>query len=184
MVDGIDGGVFDWRERFSPFWLAFSVCYDVPQTEYQSIFEIGFRSFPWFTLLHPVPFIVVGALLFRFVKGRQIYQAVGILVATFATLIFLLGSVRLVPEFIADWHTYKRGDSSVVEGVVENFYPAPTLGPSKESFSVHGIIFSYYVDAASPCFSNAPAHSGPIRPGLNVRIHYKGGCIQRVDVRR
>jgi hypothetical protein len=113
----------------------------VTQTEYQSIFEIGLSSFPWFTFLHPVPFILIGVLLFRFVKGKQIYQIVGILLAALATFIFLLGSLSLVAEFVADWRTYKRGDSSVVEGVVENFYPAPTLGASKESFSVHGIIF-------------------------------------------
>jgi len=154
------------------------------QTDYQSVFEIGFRSFPWFTFLHPIPFIVIGVLLFRFVKSKQTYQIAGILVAIFASIIFLLNTVSLVPEFVRDRSAYRTGDSSMVEGVVENFYPAPALGPSKESFAVNGTMFSYYVGTATACFSNTPNHRGPIRPGLHVRIYYKNDCIQRVDVRR
>jgi len=151
---------------------------------YETVFEIGFRSFPWSGLLHPVPFILLGLLLFRFGRRKQIYQAVGIGAAVFATLFFFLGVVTLVPTFVELRHAYKSGHSLVVEGVVENFHPAPDLGAAEEFFYVGGIIFSYNALDMTPCFHNAPIHKGPIREGLNVRIFYKDACIQRVDIRR
>jgi hypothetical protein len=59
---------------------------------------------------------------------------------------------------------------------------APALGPAIESFSVSGTPFSYNALDDTPCFHNAPVHRGPIREGLNVRLHYYEGCIQRVEV--
>jgi hypothetical protein len=150
---------------------------------YRTVFEIGLRSFPWGGLLHPVPAILVGLLLFRFGRSKQIYQAVGIILAALAGLFFCVGAVALVPTFVELRHASKSGNSSVVEGVVENFHPAPDLGPAKESFYVNGINFSYNALDLTPCFHNAPIRKGPIRQGLNVRIFYKDACIQRVDVR-
>jgi cytochrome bd-type quinol oxidase subunit 2 len=72
---------------------------------YQTVFEIGFRSFPWSALMHPVPFILIGVLLFRFRKGKQIYQAAGIIGAAMATLFFLLLAASLVPNFVELRHT-------------------------------------------------------------------------------
>jgi hypothetical protein len=150
---------------------------------YETVFELGFRSFPWDGLSHPVPFILVGLLLFRF--GRmQIFKAIGIIGAIFGTLLFLLGAVTLVPAFAELRDAYKSGHSSVVEGIVENFHPAPHLGAAEESFYVGGINFSYNALDMTPCFHNAPIHKGPIREGLNVRIFYNDACIQRLDVRR
>jgi hypothetical protein len=151
---------------------------------YQTIFEIGFHSFPWGGILHPIPFVLVGVLLFRFGRSKQIYQAVGIVVAALATLFFFFLALSLVPTFIELRHAYKSGNSLIVEGVVRDFHPAPDLGAAQEFFNVNGINFSYNALDWTPCFHNAPVHKGPIRSGLNVRILYKDGCIQRVDVRR
>jgi hypothetical protein len=90
--------------------------------------------------------------------------------------------VRLVPNFIAQRHAYRNGDSSVVEGTVEYFHPAPELGAAKEFFRVNGVNFLYNVLDSTPCFHNSPLQRGPIRQGLTVRIYYKDECIQRVDI--
>jgi hypothetical protein len=148
---------------------------------YKTIFEIGFSTFPWGGLLHPVFFILFGLLLFRFGRRKQFYQVVGGIGAAFATFFLLLG-LTPVPKFIELRHTYKSGNSSVVEGVVENFHPAPVLGIAEESFSVHGVDFSYNALDSTPCFHDAPIHKGPIRAALSVRIYYKDGCIQRLDI--
>jgi hypothetical protein len=153
------------------------------QPDYQTVFEIGIGSFPWTGLLHPVPFIIIGALLLRFSRGKQIYKIAGAIVAAFATFFLLIAAMTFVPEFVKLRRTYRSGDSSLVEGIVENFQPAPVLGALRESFSVHGVVFSYFPGDATPCFHNDPARRGPIRPGLDVRIYYKDGCIQRVDIR-
>jgi|HubBroStandDraft_1064217.scaffolds.fasta_scaffold02739_4 hypothetical protein len=151
---------------------------------YQTVFEIGLKSFAWGTLFHPTIAIVIGLALIRFSRGRGYLQVVGGCGALSGALIFVIAVLRLVPEFIEIRHAYAKGDSSIVQGTVEDFHPMPMLGPSKESFSVNGANFSYYVGDATPCFHNDPLHRGPVHAGLDVRIYYKDGCIQRVDVRR
>jgi hypothetical protein len=151
---------------------------------YQTVFELGLRSFPWARVLHPMPFIVIGLLLFRFCRIKQIYQVMGIIVASLASIFFLISLVVFVPHFVKLRSAYVSGRTSVVEGVVENFRPAPALGPARESFSVRGVIFSYNVLDDTPCFHNVPLHGGPIRAGSDIRIHYNDECIQRVDLRR
>jgi len=156
----------------------------MPQLSAHTVFEIGLRSFPWGRLLTPAAFIVGGLLLFRFCRNKQIYQVTGIIVASLASIILLISLDIFVPNFVRLRRVYTSGKTSIVEGIVENFQPAPALGPARESFSVHGIPFSYNVLDDTPCFHNAPLRGGPIRAGMNVRIHYNDGCIQRVDVQR
>jgi hypothetical protein len=151
---------------------------------YNTVFEIGFRSFPWNVLFHPVPFILIGLLLFRFGKGKQIYLATGIILAAVAAIFVLIGAISLVPKFVEIRHSYKTGNSSSVEGIVENFHAAPALGAAEESFSVRGVKFSYNTLEPTPCFHNGPFRKGPIRAALDVRIFYQDGCIQRVDIRK
>jgi|ERR1700723_1422416 hypothetical protein len=151
---------------------------------YSTVFEIGFRSFPWQLLLNPVLFILIGVLLFRFGKGKEIYQATGLIVATLAAVFVLVLAISLVPNFIEIRRSYKSGNSAVVEGMVENFRTAPELGAAKESFSVRGVDFSYNALDPTTCFHNAPFRKGPIRSGIAVRIFYQDGCIQRVDIRQ
>ena len=101
-----------------------------------------------------MPFILIGVLLFRFGKSKQIYQVAGIIVAALAALFLILAGVSLVPKFIELRHAYKNGNSSTVEGVVENFHPAPVLGVANESFSVDGVDFSYNALNLTTCFHN------------------------------
>jgi hypothetical protein len=154
------------------------------QATYQTAFEIGLGSFPWIKILHPLAFVALGLLLVRFGSKRQIYRAMGIIVASMASIFFLLGLTTLVPNFLHLRGAYISGKSSIVEGVVENFRPAPALGPATESFSVHGVLFSYNALDDTPCFHDAPVHRVPIRNGLGVRVYYHEGCIQRVDIQR
>jgi hypothetical protein len=154
------------------------------QPDFQTVFEIGLRSFPWAEIMHPIPFIIVGILLARFSRGKQVYQLAGAIGAILASFFLLIAAGSLVPDFVRLRRAYRSGNTSVVVGTVENFHPAPALGAANESFSVQGVIFSYNVLDATPCFHNAPTHKGPIGPGLEVRIYYTNGCVQRVDIRR
>ncbi len=149
---------------------------------YQTVFEIGFGSFPWARVVHPLIFVAVGLLLVRFLKGKQPYVVVGVFMASLASVFLLISLVIFIPNFVKLRSAYVSGKSLIVEGVVENFRPAPSIGPAKESFAVCGVLFSYNVLDDTPCFRNAPLHGGPIRDGLDVRIHYDEGCIQRVDI--
>jgi len=152
------------------------------QGNYHTAFQMGFRSFPWAAVAHPLIFVAIGLLLVRFLKDRKPYLVIGIFMASLASLFVLLSLMNFIPKFLKLRSAYVSGRGSTVEGLVENFRPAPTLGPARESFSVRGVWFSYSALDDTPCFHNAPLHSGPIRDGLDVRIHYDEGCIQRVDV--
>jgi hypothetical protein len=153
----------------------------MPANNYYTIFELGLRSFPWARIIPPLVFLVGGLLLFRLFRGRTFYVAVGLFAASIASIILLTSLVVFVPKFVTLRSAYASGKGIVVEGIVQNFHPAPTIGPASESFSVQGISFSYNALDATPCFHNAPFHHGPIRDGLQVRIHYYDGCIQRID---
>ncbi len=134
-------------------------------------------------ILSPVPFLVFGLLAMRFAPGKPIYRITGAVFASIAALFLLIGAIVFGPEFLSLRRDYKNGKSNVVEGAIDNFQPAPNIGPTRESFSVNQTSFSYNVLDASPCFHNAPFHHGPIRSGLVVRIHYQGSCIQRIEIR-
>jgi len=151
---------------------------------YDTVFEIGLRSFPWANLLHPGIAVVIGVPLFLFSKGKKLYGLVGLVLAMFGALLVLIAAITLVPEYVSLRRAYVRGNSTIVEGIVENFDPAPILGVARESFSVGGVLFTYNALDATPCFHDAPYRKGPIRPGLEVRIFYREACIQRVDIRR
>jgi len=152
------------------------------QGNYQTVFEIGLRSFPWARLVDPLIFIAIGLLLIWLLKNRRPYLVMGVFISSLASVFLLVALVTFIPTFIRLRNTYVTGKSSVAEGDVENFHPAPTIGPARESFSVRGVLFSYNALDDTPCFHNAPIHHGPIRDGLDVRIYYYEGCIQRVEV--
>ena len=154
------------------------------QASYQTVFEMGFRTFPWGRVAHPLVFVAIGLVLGALLKRKPGYRLFMFSMALFAALFVVLGLVNFIPRFIALRSTYVSGKSSIVEGVVENLHPAPTIGPANESFSVSGIQFSYSALDDTPYFHDAPSHETPIREGSHVRIHYNGDCIQRVEVAR
>jgi hypothetical protein len=82
---------------------------------YDTIFEIGFRSFPWLQLLQPVLFVLLGTALFRFGKRKQINQVVGRIMAPLAASFLLIAAINLIPKFIELRHSYKSGNSSIVK---------------------------------------------------------------------
>src|SRR2546425_6710696 len=59
-----------------------------------------------------------------------------------------------------------------VEGIVENFHPAPYEGHEDESFDVNGHRFAYSDYVITGGFRQTSSHGGPIREGLHVRVRY------------
>jgi hypothetical protein len=151
---------------------------------YQTVFEIGLRSFPWAIFVVPTLFIIAGGALVRYPRGKQIRQAVGGILIILSILFIVLMAGGAVTDFIEARYDYSRGHFSVIEGAVENFHPMPHEGHQQESFTVNGVAFFYSDFDSSPCFRNASSRGGPIRPGLAVRIAYHQGCILRLDIRR
>ncbi len=113
------------------------------QDQYQTIFELGFRSFPWPSIIRLLVFIAVGLLLIQLFKRRTVYVLVGVFVASIATIILLVSLVVFVPDFFKLRNAYASGKDLGVEGTVQDFRPAPAIGPLRESFSVGGVLFSH-----------------------------------------
>jgi hypothetical protein len=127
------------------------------QLNYQTVFQIGFFSFPWLSFLPFGLLLAIGCIMIRFQGGKQIRGVVGWVMSVLMSLFMLILGVNLVSEFFAARQAYARNDSSVVEGTVENFQPMPSLGSANESFSVNGTPFSYNVLDSTPCFQNSRA---------------------------
>ena len=74
--------------------------------------------------------------------------------------------------------------TSVVEGRVENFNPAPAEGHQDETFTVKGVPFAYSDYVITGGFNQTQAHGGPIHEGLLVRIHYipRGNVIVKLEI--
>src|SRR5882757_6652802 len=83
---------------------------------YETVFELGFRSFPWTRVIHPIIFLTVGLLLILF-KSKKFFFIVGVFVASMASLFLLISLVTLVPNFVKLRTAYLSGKSLVVEGL-------------------------------------------------------------------
>ena len=70
----------------------------------------------------------------------------------------------------------------VVEGRVEDFVPMPLEGHAEESFVVGGTKFSYSGYEGGCWIHHAAANVGPIREGLQVRVHYWDSRILKLEV--
>ena len=64
------------------------------------------------------------------------------------------------------------GRFEVVEGCVEDLHPMPVRGGELESFSVHGIKFTYSDYESTPGYNRTISHGGIIGKDLMVRISY------------
>jgi hypothetical protein len=149
----------------------------MPQ-EYQTVFQIGLKTFPWAHALHPGILVAIGFALFRYSK-QNIFRIFGFAGFAFGLIFLVISCLTIIPTFANARHAFVNGQSSVIEGPIANFLPKPALGEAKESFTVLGVSFSYNVLDSNGCFHDDPAI---IRAGLDVRIYYHAACIQRVDL--
>ena len=148
--------------------------------EYKTIFEINLAAVPWSIFLNSSLFILLGIAFYRFSK-RQLFQVFGLITSAFGFFFFLILFTAIVPRYIRLRYAYKNGQTKVIEGRVEDFHPMTAHVSPTESFTVGGVFFVYAV-GDNPCFTNGVEYKRPIHDGLNVRIFYDDGCIQRLDV--
>jgi hypothetical protein len=77
-------------------------------------------------------------------------------------------------------------DFAIVEGTVRHFAPRASIGLpfSGETFEVGDHRYEYSDFFLHAAFNNTQMHGGPIREGLQVRIHDVDGQIARLEVAR
>lgn len=153
---------------------------------YVTVFDISQESFKWWWPAFGLLFVVIGVMLIKFgakpgaAKEQKILGWAMVVFASFWTLFsfgFMYSSHREYAE------AYRRGQYSVVEGVVEGFHPMPYEGHQEECFVVQKEEFCYSdYDVSKPGFNHSASHGGPIRAGLPVRIAYRDGRILRLEI--
>ena len=148
----------------------------------QTIFEIGICSYPLTGILFPLTFVIFGLIVIRHRKEKPDYLALRALIIIVATLVFIVIQSSDISTFMKLRNAYLSGESTSVEGVVENSQRAYFIDKTDESFSVHGVVFKFRIMEKSPCFHDSPLEHGLIRDGMNVRIYYSEECIQRIDI--
>lgn len=98
------------------------------------------------------------------------------------------GSLVVVIDAVRDSYRCRdallSGKAKVVEGPVEDFVPMPYGGHALERFSVGGVAFAYSDFVLTCGFRNTSSHGGPIHEGIGVRVHYVGGDILKLEIKR
>lgn len=77
---------------------------------------------------------------------------------------------------------YESGLSQVVAGEVRDYRPLPPNGRGEESFTVDSISFGYSDYRISAGYNKSVGKGGLIREGQQVRIHYIGKRIVRLEI--
>ena len=143
---------------------------DLLLTECSTVYE---PSFTWWFPAAGLGFAAMALVIGRFMDARRrvfTHVIAGLGVA------WALGAGATVFGFHAEARAAaKSPTTSLVEGLVEDFHPAPYEGHQDESFVVNGVRFAYSDYVITGGFRQTASHGGPIRQGLRVRIRYLPG---------
>lgn len=99
-----------------------------------------------------------------------------------AAVVLAVMGIESYQEFLICRRASTGEGVKVVEGRVGAFIPMPLEGHAEESFVVDGTKFSYSGYEGGCWFHHAAANGGPIREGLQVRVHYWNSKILKVEV--
>jgi hypothetical protein len=151
-------------------------------TVFFDVTQAGFRY--WWFPCAGIGFVGVGFGLVRFREQLpkttpKFFPKVFLGFAIFWTVFALLGTVGGYLELSS---ALRNGRCQVVEGIVSDFHSMPHSGHDKEWFIVGGKRFEYSDYNVTPGFNQTSSHGGPIRKGLNIRVHYQGDSIARLEV--
>ena len=95
-------------------------------------------------------------------------------------------AIEAVPDIISEYRTNVRalrdGRYQRVEGIVENFVPAPVGGHRDETFDVAGHHYAYSDFVVVAGYHQSQSHGGAIRQGAHVRIADLNGTILRLEL--
>jgi hypothetical protein len=158
--------------------------------DYRVVYDASQHGYDPTPVSFGVTFCILGALLWfggwRGVPRDAKRRGPGRLFAGFFFGFSLLWTVLVVGGTLIDHVTTRsalaEGRTRLVEGPIEHFAPARADGKGAESFDVAGVHFVYKDFRLGPGFSHVSTRGGPLHQGLNVRIHYLGAEMLRIEV--
>jgi len=104
----------------------------------------------------------------------------------FSALVVFTMLPSAIPDVVSEYRSHVQALRErryvLVEGIVENFSPAPSGGHRDETFDVAGHHYSYsdYVVVAG--YHQTQSHGGFVRQGAHVRIADLNGTILRLEI--
>lgn len=162
--------------------------------EYQVVFDASQKSFPWWfpAIGISVAFIALLMLVatyqgwfgLRAYQTRRQAKIIGVVICVIAVSFSIMSILITYFQHERIQNFRESGQVSIVEGRVENFVPMPYEGKALESFTINGVKFEYSDFVYSYGFNNTSSHGGPIREGLQVRIHYVGNTILKLEIKK
>lgn len=157
--------------------------------DYRVVYDISQCGYDWTFAAFGLLFVIVGLVVCTatFRKGAQTslwQQAYAIFLLLFSILWTVVVFFATLLPYLSARSACEGGRCAVVEGRVEQFKATPSLGPDQkdEGFVVQGVEFKYSDYLVKPGFRRMSSHGGPIREGLQVRIHYANGQILKLEV--
>ena len=149
---------------------------------YETVFEISWQTFPWPVLIVGVTALALGAvvLALRFSRGSRSWRVVGIALM----IMGLFWSLKQVLDHHRLTQALATHQTQVVEGPVSNYEFRMHDGHGFESFFVNGAGFHYSDFVPSGGYHQPASQGGVLREGLQVRLHYLGNTILRVEIAR
>ena len=158
---------------------------------YHVVFDIADKSTYWWLpiiglVAAVVSIVILVGLITNKIKSRLFQTRQQAVILSVVISVFSL--ILSVSSGLFIYYQHQRilsliRQEQVVEGRVENFAPMPYEGKALESFTVDGIKFEYSDFVLSPGFNNTASHGGPIREGLQVRIHYVDNVILKLEIK-
>jgi hypothetical protein len=156
-------------------------------TTYRVVFDITNDARPddisggWFTA---ALLFAAGIVLFAVRRNlpailRLWFPALVVAVSIFGVVGLLFRTAPQPSELAA---AYRAGKCEVVEGTVTQFHPMPAREHDSEFFVVAGKRFHYSDYSMTAGFHQSIQHGGPIREGLQVRIHHLGNDIAKLEI--
>lgn len=138
-------------------------------------------------VFYPLCFLALtGGAFFGAVRSyRERFRTRAILLALLTAAVFGLGGYVTGLYVRATWEVVRaaeRRDYDVAEGPVTDYAYTTPAGGWVESFKVGGTEFRCH-EQLKLGFAHPAPRGGPIRPGVYVRIAYRGDVILRVETR-
>ena len=148
---------------------------------YQVVYDASQTGIDWPVIVMATGLLAVAIILWKD-RGSgtgQVSPWFAAIVLIFALIFSPCVIIGKVNEYITAQTRLHANQTAVVEGRVENFNPG--VYPNVlESFTVNGVRFEYSEFARTPGFHHTSIYGGPMKAGLQVRIHYTNLAGQTV----
>jgi hypothetical protein len=140
---------------------------------YQVVYDASQTGIDWLPIFIATVVLTAAIIGWRgrhrpYIRGEPWIAGIILIFAVMMAPCLIIGKIN---EYITAQTRLRTNQMEVVEGRIENF--SPGLNPKAvERFTVKDVSFSYSEQVSTPGFHRTTYWGGPMKAGLQVRIHY------------